>query len=139
MLRYLAVLLVVVLGLTGCAGGSSARPAASFTNASASGLSALPQTGKASWYGGQFQGRPTASGEKFDRRAMTAAHATVPFGTFVKVTNLENNRSVIVRINDRFPGTKNRVIDLSEGAFSRIANPDQGVISVQVELVRAPQ
>ena len=87
--------------------------------------------GEASWYGGKFHGRQTANGEKYNKNALTAAHRTLPFGTRVRVTNLENGRSVVVRINDRYPGTK-RVIDLSEGSFKRLAPLEQ----VSLELLR---
>lgn len=92
------------------------------------------QQGKASWYGKEFKGRPTASGEKFDPGDLTAAHATLPFNTRVKVTNLQNGDSVVVEINDRFPNTRGRVIDLSRKAFSKIADTDEGVIPVKLEL-----
>jgi rare lipoprotein A len=72
--------------------------------------------GLASWYGARFHGRPTASGEKFDMHQLTAAHPTLPFGTIVRVRSLVNGRTVDVRINDRGPFIKRRVIDLSRGA-----------------------
>ena len=72
----------------------------------------------ASWYGGKFHGRLTASGERYNMHALTAAHKTLPFGSKVKVTNLRNNKSAIVTINDRGPFTKGRVIDLSKKANS---------------------
>ena len=71
--------------------------------------------GKASWYGGDFHGRPTSSGETYDMHKMTAAHKTIPFGTYVKVRNLANNRETIVKINDRGPFVKGRIIDLNNG------------------------
>ncbi|SAL69604.1 RlpA-like lipoprotein [Caballeronia arvi] len=74
------------------------------------------QAGRASWYGKKFQGRRTASGERFDMHALTAAHRTLPFGTYVRVSNGSKTRSVIVRINDRGPYIKGRVIDLSLAA-----------------------
>ena len=74
------------------------------------------ETGIASWYGGQFHGRKTASGERFDMEALTAAHPKLPFGSWVRVKNLLNGRSVDVRINDRGPHIKRRVIDLSRAA-----------------------
>lgn len=72
--------------------------------------------GMASWYGGKFHGRTTASGEIYNMYSLTAAHKTMKFGTKVKVTNLSNNKSVVVRINDRGPFIKGRVIDLSKKA-----------------------
>lgn len=91
--------------------------------------------GEASWYGAKFAGRPTASGEPFDPRAMTAAHASLPFGTRVRVHCPETGKSVDVRINDRFPGTRGRVIDLSEAAFARLAPLARGVVQVRLEIV----
>ena len=72
--------------------------------------------GKASWYGPGFQGRRTASGERFDMNQLTAAHRTLPFGTKVRVRNLQNGREVVVRINDRGPHIRDRIIDLSKAA-----------------------
>jgi rare lipoprotein A len=78
------------------------------------------ETGKASWYGKDFHGRPTSSGETYDMYKKTAAHKTLPIGTYIRVINLENNRSTIVRINDRGPFVKGRIIDLSYGAAKEI-------------------
>jgi rare lipoprotein A len=75
-----------------------------------------PQQGKASWYGPGFHGRRTASGEIFNRRAMTAAHRTLPFGTLVRVVNPRTGRSAVVRINDRGPYARGRIIDLSQAS-----------------------
>src|SRR5687768_12194400 len=74
------------------------------------------QIGKASWYGKQFHGRTTANGEEYNMFHFTAAHRTLPLGTWVKVTNLKNGKSVVVRINDRGPYAGNRIIDLSYAA-----------------------
>jgi rare lipoprotein A len=93
-------------------------------------------SGKASFYADKYHGRTTASGERFDQQAMTAAHRTLPFGTRVKVTHVRNGKSVIVRINDRGPFVKGRIIDLSRAAFSRIGHPAFGVIRVEIEVVR---
>jgi rare lipoprotein A len=97
--------------------------------------SAHQETGKASYYADKYQSRQTASGELFDQRANTAAHKTLPFGTRVKVTNVDNGRSVIVRINDRGPFVRGRIIDLSKSAFSAIANTRAGVVRVVVEVL----
>ncbi len=103
---------------------------------SASGLSKT--VGKASYYGPNFHLRSrTASGELMNMHALTAAHPHLPFGTQVKVTNLGNGKSVIVRINDRGPYHGARIIDLSLGAFRRIAQPGKGTI--QVKLVVVPR
>ena len=77
-------------------------------------------TGAASWYGDQFNGRPTATGERFDMYALTAAHKTLPLPGLVEVTNLENGRTIVVRINDRGPFIRGRVLDLSQGAARAI-------------------
>ena len=93
------------------------------------------ETGKASFYAMKYQSRKTASGERFDQSANTAAHKKLPFGTKVKVTNVKNGKSIIVRINDRGPFVKGRIIDLSRSAFSSIGNTSAGVIDVQIEVV----
>ncbi|NEQ44357.1 MAG: septal ring lytic transglycosylase RlpA family protein [Leptolyngbya sp. SIOISBB] len=92
-------------------------------------------SGTASWYGPGFHGRQTASGERFNRNAMTAAHRTLPFGTQVVVTNVSNNQQVVVRINDRGPFSHGRVIDLSEGAAREIGLHLAGVGTVRVEVL----
>lgn len=94
------------------------------------------ERGTASWYGPGFNGKPTASGEKFNQSAMTAAHKTYPFGTVVRVTNLSNGRSVQVRINDRGPFVKNRIIDLSQGAAKKIDMIQAGTVPVRLDILR---
>lgn len=89
----------------------------------------------ASWYGPGFYGNRTANGEIFNAGAMTAAHRSLPFGTRVRVTNLNNGRSVVVRINDRGPFVGGRVIDLSEGAASRIGLTSSGVAPVSLQVL----
>lgn len=95
--------------------------------------------GVASYYGPGFHGNETASGEIFDQRAMTAAHRTLPLGTRVRVTNLENGRSVVVRINDRGPYGRNyrngTIIDLSRGAARRLRFLEDGLVRVKVEVL----
>ncbi|MEM9542288.1 MAG: septal ring lytic transglycosylase RlpA family protein [Cyanobacteria bacterium P01_E01_bin.42] len=93
------------------------------------------QRGIASWYGGYFHGRRSASGEIYNQNAMTAAHKTLPFGTRVRVTNLNNGRSTIVRINDRGPFIRGRVIDLSRAAASSIGMLGSGIAPVTVEVL----
>ena len=90
----------------------------------------------ASYYAKKFHHRKTASGERFDNYAMTAAHKTLPFGSKVKVTNSNNGKSVTVRINDRGPFVKGRIIDLSRAAFSQIADLDRGVVKVEIKVVQ---
>ncbi|HEY4652572.1 MAG TPA: septal ring lytic transglycosylase RlpA family protein [Pontibacter sp.] len=96
------------------------------------------QTGAASWYGSKYHGRKTSSGERYNKNDMTAAHNTLPFGTKVKVTNLANNESVILRINDRGPYVGKRIIDVSEVAAKKLAMHKQGVAEVKVEVLEIP-
>ena len=93
----------------------------------------VTETGTASYYGDQFNHRQTASGEKFNKHRRTAAHKTLPFGTRVIVTNLSNHRKVRVRINDRGPFVKGRIIDLSEKAAKRIEMITQGITQVELK------
>jgi len=93
------------------------------------------EIGTASWYGAQFNGRATASGERFDMNALTAAHKTLPLPALVEVTNLANGRSTIVRVNDRGPFAENRIIDLSRGAAEEIGLLARGVGQVRVRYV----
>ena len=90
------------------------------------------KTGEASWYGPGFHGKPTANGEKFDKRAMTAAHKTLPLNSMVRVTNLENGRSVIVRLNDRGPFIGGRIIDMSEAGAEALGFVHDGTANVRV-------
>lgn len=92
-------------------------------------------SGTASWYGAKFHGRRTANGERFNKNDMTAAHRSLPFGTKVRVTNRRNGRSVVVRINDRGPFTRGRVIDLSRGAAQALGMVGAGTAPVSVEVV----
>ena len=92
--------------------------------------------GKASYYANMFQGRKTANGQIFDQGKLTAAHRTLPFGTKVKVTNINNHKSVIVTINDRGPFIRGRIIDLSSSAFKAIGNPRTGVLNVTMEILK---
>ena len=92
--------------------------------------------GTASWYGKKFHGRLTANGETYDMESMTAAHRTLPLPSLVRVTNLDNNISVIVRVNDRGPYSKNRVIDVSHRAASMLEFKSEGTATVKIELLR---
>ncbi len=96
------------------------------------------QQGPVSWYGPGFAGRRTASGERFDPRELTMAHRTLPLGTKVKVINPRNDRSVIVRVNDRGPYKGDRVADLSRGAAERLGMVDDGVIEARLQVVALP-
>jgi rare lipoprotein A len=91
--------------------------------------------GLASWYGAEFHGRRTADGERFDMHSLTAAHRTLPLHCTVRVTNLANHRSLMVRVNDRGPYAGNRLIDLSAESARRLGFYDRGVAKVKVEYV----
>ncbi len=95
------------------------------------------QVGKASFYADKFEGSPTASGEKYRASRLTAAHKTLPFGTKVRVTNLANNESVVVTINDRGPFVEGRIIDVSKSAAERLSFFNQGTTEVKMEIVDA--
>ncbi len=95
-----------------------------------------PTVGLASYYGRKFHGRRTASGERFNMHAMTGAHPRLPFGTQVQVTNLKNKRAVTVRINDRGPFVKGRIIDLSYAAAKKIGMLSDGVVKVRIAIVK---
>jgi len=94
----------------------------------------LPQTGEASWYGAQHQGKQTASGTIYDQAGLTAAHPSLPFGSKIKVTNLANGKSVEVEITDRGPFAENRIIDLSQAAAKALEIIDSGTATVRLEL-----
>ena len=93
------------------------------------------QVGTATWYGEYFEGKETASGEKYDMYDMTAAHLTLPFGSYVRVTNLRNGRAVVVRVNDRGPIVPGRIIDLSYGAAQALEMKAHGLQQVRLDLV----
>jgi rare lipoprotein A len=95
----------------------------------------LAQEGVVSWYGAAFQDKPTASGERFDSEAMTMAHPTLPFGTQVKVTNLRNGRTVVVRVNDRGPFVGKRIADLSRAAAAQLGMMKRGVARARIEVL----
>ena len=119
--RTLAVLLLC--GLAACAGIAPPPPGPEFS-----------ETGLASWYGRAHHRKRTASGERFDMHGMTAAHRRLEFGTVVRVVNLENGRSVKVRINDRGPYVRGRVIDLSSRAADALGIKGEGVARVRLEV-----
>ena len=98
-------------------------------------VEAKSSCGIASYYGPGFHGRTTASGERFNAYGLSAAHRSLPFGTMVKVTNQSNGKSVVLKINDDGPHYGNRIIDLSEGAFARIASTGQGLANVCINRV----
>ncbi|MQW93308.1 septal ring lytic transglycosylase RlpA family protein [Acinetobacter wanghuae] len=96
------------------------------------------QSGTASWYGRQFHGRKTASGETFDMNGLTAAHRSLPLNCYIRVTNKNNGRSVVVKVNDRGPFHGNRVLDLSYGAAKQIGLTNAGTGNVSIERVAGP-
>jgi len=120
-LPVLATLVSLSLGLVA---GKSAR---------AHKAPALEQVGTASWYGPRFHGKKTANGEVFNQNKLTSAHRTLPLGTTVEVTNVTNGKSVEVKINDRGPYVKGRVIDLSRAAAIRLGMKDAGLARVQIQ------
>jgi rare lipoprotein A len=118
-----ALAITSLLGLSDCA---TTRPTAGRP---------APEVGVASYYGKAFHGRRTANGETYDMHALTAAHPSLPFGSRVRVTSLANGRSVVVRINDRGPHVKGRVIDLSHKAAKELGFLDRGTTKVRVEVL----
>src|SRR5580704_18494644 len=94
------------------------------------------QVGTASWYGEDFVGKPTASGEDYDMYDMTAAHPTLPLGSYVRVTNLRNGREVVVKVNDRGPVVEGRIIDMSYGAARALNFENRGLQKVRLDLVK---
>jgi len=96
------------------------------------------EEGIASWYGGYFHGRRTSSGDVYDMYLMTAAHTSLPLPTYVRVTNLDNGRSVVLRVNDRGPFVDDRIIDLSFAAATKLGMADQGTAEVEVVALDPP-
>jgi rare lipoprotein A len=125
--RRIVVALCLALLAGSCAGRK--RPVTSTD------LRRYEERGIASYYGKKFHGRMTANGERFDMRELTAAHRTLPFGTVVRVTNLNNGREVRVRINDRGPWVKGRIIDLSRGAAKKLDMIRDGIVPVRIKVV----
>ncbi|HVV85273.1 MAG TPA: septal ring lytic transglycosylase RlpA family protein [Kofleriaceae bacterium] len=130
--RVVASLALLALPALGCVGTGARAPARGGSSRAAP----LHQVGKASWYGGKLAGRRTASGERFDEHAMSAAHRTLPFGTLVRVTNRANGRSVVVRINDRGPYGGGLIIDVSRAAAEKLDMVRAGVVPCEVDVVR---
>jgi peptidoglycan lytic transglycosylase len=131
-----AVLWVILaLGVQGCVSTPS-TPALMMPPAP---LRSIVQTGRASWYGGAHHGQMTASGERFDMNALTAAHPTLPFGTRLRVMNLDNDRQVDVRVNDRGPAVPGRIIDLSYAAARALGAVGAGLIWVRLTVLGGPE
>lgn len=121
--------------LWGCSSVQPKTPPAQPTGTSSVDRPAYVETGKASFYANLHQSKKTASGEIYDHKLNTAAHKKLPFGTNVRVTNLENGKTVVVKINDRGPFVKGRILDLSRSAFSSIASTSSGIIEVKIEVI----
>ncbi|VXC46209.1 Endolytic peptidoglycan transglycosylase RlpA [Pseudomonas sp. 9Ag] len=130
-----AVWLFTLLTVVALAGCTTPRPKMPAPQEAPTETGTLIGSGKASYYGNQPHNKLTASGERFDQNALTAAHRTLPFGTKVRVINTRNGKSVVVRINDRGPFVRGRIIDLSKAAFERIASTRAGVIRVRLEQI----
>ncbi len=128
--RRIVLLLFVLFLVAGCAGkkGPVVEPARKGDE----------QRGLASWYGKKYHGRPTASGERFDMHKVSAAHRTLPLGSVVKVTNLDNGRTLQVRINDRGPFIDGRIIDLSYKAAKKLDMVKAGVVPVKLIVQSLP-
>jgi len=125
-IRPLVFAATFVLFLSSCARKITETGTGSYTT----------ETGKASYYADKFEGRPTASGEKYDQNKMTAAHRTLPFGTKVTVTNQANGRSVTVTVNDRGPFAAGRIIDVSKKAANQLGMVAAGVANVKISYLK---
>jgi rare lipoprotein A len=133
--RYWCLLWVVTtLGFGGCV----APPTGPRTSLPPPQPSLTILTGRASWYGEAHHGLLTASGERYDMHALTAAHPSLPFGTRLRVVNLANDRAVEVRVNDRGPIVPGRILDLSYGAARRLGAVEAGVVPVRITVLPAP-
>ncbi len=138
MIRWtVCILLAAAAVFAGCGVHEAPQPENALPEAGTSTTESLPQTyretGTASWYGRQMQGKKTASGELFDMHGLTAAHRLLPLGTVVRVTNLDNFKSVKVKVNDRGPFVRNRVMELSFGAAKALGFVAQGTATVRIE------
>jgi rare lipoprotein A len=148
----LGALAVLASGLAACSGPApTAPPATAMTIPPPPVLPTEPpslfpavvpsytEVGLASWYGRHFHKKPTASGEQYDMNDFTAAHRSLPLHTVVRVTNLTNNHTVLVRVNDRGPFAKGRVIDVSRGAAKTLAMTQAGVVPVRIDVFDTDQ
>ncbi len=120
---------------------TEARPPASFERMARGQTVRLgrSQLGLASWYGEEFQGNPTASGELFDMNGFTAAHPSLPLGSRIKVTNLRNHRSLVLRVNDRGPHVPGRLLDISKAAAQRLGFLGSGTAKVRLRTISYPK
>lgn len=125
--RIIAISLTILFFLAGCSSHRNYKTPQDLVGYS--------ESGKASYYSMKYQYRKTASGERFNNYSMTAAHKSLPFGTQVIVTNINNGKTVKVTINDRGPYVKGRIIDLTQAAFSKIESLDKGIAVVEIRAV----
>lgn len=132
------IVLAVVLGMAIPAGVESQAVASPRKTPVRRGDPKPYQVGKEDWYGEEFHGRVTASGEQFDMFGLTAAHRRLPLGTRVRVTHLRSRRSVVVRITDRGPADSRSILDLSYGAAKQLGVTKHGVFLVRLDLVKGP-
>lgn len=135
--EYCLILILIIELIIGCS--SSTRYSKSLNENEKNEIKEFrileTETGTASYYADEFNGRKTANGEIYDMNALTAAHPTYPFNTKLKVTNLQNGKNVEVRVNDRMPQFKNRIIDLSFAAAKRIDMINAGIQDVKIEVL----
>ena len=130
---------LIILMMSVLIAGCASRPSATTSTTASTktkGLVGFTEKGQASYYGSKHQGKKTASGEPFKQELKTAAHKTIPFGAMVKVTNVDNEKSVVVRINDRGPFVRGRIIDLSSSAFNAIGSTAKGMLKVELEVIK---
>jgi len=133
-LNALIVMLISIL-MWGCSSVKPATNPAQPATTSSEDRGGYVETGKASFYADWHQSKKTANGELYDHALNTAAHRSLPFGTNVRVTNIANGKSVVVKINDRGPFVRHRILDLSKSAFDSIADTSSGIIEVKIEIV----
>lgn len=133
--RFLAILqLIALMFVLGCAAAPRYIPRKAVRGHNGQ-FTFKEQVGVASYYADEFHGRPTASGEIFDMNALTAAHRTLPLGTKIRVTNMENLSKVTVIVNDRGPFVKGRILDLSKGAADKLGMIETGTAIVKIEVI----
>lgn len=129
------VAILISASMWGCSSVQPKVPSAPPAGTNSVDRPAYVEIGKASFYANVHQSKKTASGEIYDQKLNTAAHKKLPFGTNVRVTNVENGKTVVVKINDRGPFVKGRILDLSKSAFSSIASTASGIIEVKIEVI----
>lgn len=129
-------LLALALAIVGFPAGARSTQPLALTRSDRVAPPAPFQVGTASWYGPKFQGRETTSGERFNMFALTAAHRKLPFGTRIRVTNLTNFRSLILRVNDRGPVPKSRILDVSYAAARALGFKSAGLTLVRIDVIK---